>query len=194
MAGTLILNAANTYTGSTTVNGVFTNTANPLNLTLQGGGSLAATSGITVNSGQLTLDDNISTNLGNRLGANSTVPVSLNGGVLQFNANNTAGTASVESTGVLSLAGGFDQIRVANAATTSTNTLTIANLTRSNNATVAFFGTVLGGGTSAVDNVKVTSALPLVGGIWRSSAPPRSRSCRGPSGNPAPRLGASLHQ
>jgi len=171
--GTVVLTAANTVTGSTTINGVFTSAANPENLLLQGSGSLATTSGIVVNSGQLTLDDS-GTNLGSRLGATaSAVPVTLNGSVLQFTANTGSNVNTTENVGTLALGGGFNQIRGVNVGTgtTSVDTFNIKSLARQNNATLAFFGTTLGNAATLADGFKFGTAPTLSGGGGAAASP-----------------------
>ena len=88
----------------------------------------------------------------------------MNGGVLMFNANNTASTNSTENVGTITLNSGANQIRIFNASSgTAVISLNINSLVRNNNSTVSFVGTTLGGSPTAADDIKFNTAPTLSG-------------------------------
>lgn len=103
--GTLALAAANTYSGTTTVN------SDGGTLVLSGNGTLLNTSAVTINqAGRLKLANAAGSNL-ERL--NDLTPINLSGGTLEFQA--AAGETSTETLGTLTLAGNQSQSIVSDA-------------------------------------------------------------------------------
>src|SRR5262249_50909567 len=122
-AGTLVLAAANTFQGSTTVSAG--------TLTLGNVGSLASTA-VTVNvsntsGANLTLDNANGFaavgpfNVIDRLP--DSTPLTLYGGTLNYLGNNTAGAASTETFGVLNLTGGHASINTTNGNATNASVI-----------------------------------------------------------------------
>ena len=155
-AGTQTFTTAQTYTGATTIaSGA---------VRLSGAGSLLSTSSISVQLGDLILDNTTTNNL-NRLG-NST-PISLGSGSgtgsLQFLGNSSA--ASSETTGVLSANTGSGIVSITPGAG-QTASLTFGGLTQAAGGTMDFratSGTLGGGGLNP--SVFITGqAAGLVGG------------------------------
>jgi fibronectin-binding autotransporter adhesin len=152
--GALTLQAANTFTGSLTVqgepilvqgaNGLATGAFNTLGgqavLTLNSNGSiLNATGPLQLTNGQLTIDDS-ATNLTNRIADGQVIR--LNQGTIQFTIN-TAGGSS-ETVGQLDSSSGFNFLRMNSASATQGTTLTMASLLRENRSTLLFQGLNLG--------------------------------------------------
>jgi fibronectin-binding autotransporter adhesin len=154
----VILTAANSYTGATTVNSG--------TLTLSGaGGSILSSSGLTVRGGTFLLDNTPTANVGNRIA--DAMPVTMHGAT--FNFAHTAGAANyAETAGALTLNPGAATIAASQAASGQTSALTFASLTRNAGGSVNFSGTGLGADTR---NRILFTASPLVDGIigpWAS--------------------------
>jgi autotransporter-associated beta strand protein len=152
--GSLGLTAANTYAGATTVSGA--------EVRLSGAGTLASTSGVTLNQGGSLILDNATTNNTDRIGS---VAVAMNGGRLDLIGRDANTTASSETLGQLQLQGGENQINVARSGNAGTTTnLTFSSLTRTTGSTLEF--TRSGSGNFGTDaNVKFTTAPTLEQGI-----------------------------
>jgi len=147
-AGSLAMTGINTYTGPTVVSGA--------TLTLRDGGTILNSASVGVSGGGRLVLDNLSTNVGDRIG---NVSVTLNDGNLSM-VGNAAGTA--ETVGDISLTGGASTIQsTTHGALTS---LTGASLTRSTGATVEFVGTGADLG-SATNEVRFTTPPAMTGGI-----------------------------
>ena len=123
-SGTLTLMSPLTYTGSTTVGGG--------TLQLFHAASLASTS-ITLNFAQLTVDNSGNANNNNRLPDNATV--TLNGGTLTYQGQ--PGSSSTETFGTLALGSGHDVVNV-NIGSNGFAQMTAGNVTRAPGATVYF--------------------------------------------------------
>ena len=142
-SGRIDLQTINTYSGSTIVNAG--------TLALSGNGTTLTTA-FAINPGaSLTLDNTGATNISGR----ATVPITLNGGTLNFLGNPNA--ASSDTVGAVTLAAGSSTINSV-IGTGQTATLTLAGLSHTTGATVAFTGT----GTTNLTNV---ASVPLTGGI-----------------------------
>src|SRR5262249_30090118 len=142
-AGTLVLQAYNTYTGQTVVNNG--------QITLNSSGSIATSSSVTVNQGGTMLLDNsiAGVNITNRLGV---VPVNLNGGTLSLlGSASPIGMASVATIGTITLQGGSNFIAVQGGTLAGDSaTIQAAGLSRLPGSTVVFSpttNTALGQGT-----------------------------------------------
>ncbi|NBV49395.1 MAG: hypothetical protein EBR95_10265, partial [Verrucomicrobia bacterium] len=118
------LNAATAlaYTGPTLISGG--------QLILQDNGSILGTSAITVDRGQLTINNNSTFDLADRV--NNAAPISLRAATLSFTGQ--SGAFSAETVGAVTLADGHNSFFVddggGNAFSLSTATLTIASLSR----------------------------------------------------------------
>jgi len=150
--GTLTLSGANTYNGSTSIDSG--------TLTLSGAaGAITASSGVTLNGGNLTMTNAVGESAVNRVV--DAAGITSNGGTITWtnpSADNTANWA--ETLGVLSLTSGQTNIISTNAVTsgrTQVLTLGSGSLTHaaSNTSTIAFGGTSLGASTN-VNNINVT--------------------------------------
>jgi len=132
------LQGSNTYSGATTVN--------KGTLVLSGpNGSIASSSGVTINSGAtLRLSNTVSGNVTNRL--RDAAAVTLNGGVLDF-AHTADAVDYSETLGAVTVASGTNTLSVSQAASGQTSTVTLSSLTRSAGATFDFSGTGLGADT-----------------------------------------------
>ncbi|NBV87547.1 MAG: hypothetical protein EBS01_15050, partial [Verrucomicrobia bacterium] len=97
-SGSLFLNADNTYTGSTVLQGGVT--------TLRDFGKLSGTTGLVLNYGELRLDNSGYAGLSGRV--NTAAAVQMNGGILSIYGR--AQTASSETLGDVNLMGGFSTI------------------------------------------------------------------------------------
>jgi len=124
---TLTLSGTNTYSGATTVSTGGT-------LTLNQSGSLA-NSAVTVASGATLALDNSATALSSRV--SSTLPMTLQGGTLQFTGN--SGTVATQQAGNLGFSGASSVSNTQPGSATST--LSFTGLTRSNNGAINFTGT-----------------------------------------------------
>ncbi len=157
----LVLQAANTYTGSTTVT-VGT-------LTYNGSGSAISSTGFTVNPGAtLTLDDQsvANANVLNRLGSAASSNLTLNGGFLNLQGVNLPNVLTNETIGTVTLSTGFSTITTQSGPGTATSSLgtvslTVGNLVRNTGTSVDFAagGSTFGNnptlGTTASDANKI---------------------------------------
>jgi autotransporter-associated beta strand protein len=144
------LSGANTYTGTTLVEGG--------TLNLAGSGTMASTSYVVDQGATLQLD-NSGTNLANRLP--DSAAITLNGGTFSFIGTNTAGAASSETVGTVTLGQGQNVIKSkAGTGTGATATLTAAGLVRHAGATLNASGTGLG---NASNRILFTTAPATVG-------------------------------
>jgi autotransporter-associated beta strand protein len=157
--GALTLTAVNTFQGSTTVNGSYTNFAIPLTLTLNGNGTLANTSGIALNNALLAIDS--STAQPNRV--NDAADLTLNSGLITYKGSTTVN--STEKVGALAGNSGFNQVVMTQVFATGTTSLTADALVRNNHSQFAFAGTTLGGAATNADHLKFATAPALSGGI-----------------------------
>jgi fibronectin-binding autotransporter adhesin len=163
-AGTLVLNAANTYSGLTQVqNGT---------LSLAGAnGSAASSAALAVFHGATLRLDNTAANNANRIGQSLANVLLLSGGTLDFLGN--AGAASSENVGPLALGIGASTVNAVSGAGQSA-TLNIASLSRAAGMTINFTGAGLGGGgnnpsvyVSGLTNASgIVGAYATVGGDW----------------------------
>ncbi len=148
----LTLTGANTYTGATIARG------NNVITTLSGAGSIAASNSYDL-MGTFNLT-NTGTNVTDRL--SDTAAITLRG--INFISTGNATANSSETIGAVTAAGSFNTFLVT-PGTTASNSLTMASLTRQNNATFDFRGTGLGGTPgNTVSNIYVTAPPALVGG------------------------------
>lgn len=163
--GTVVISAAQDYTGATTVSGAASATASQnTTLTLSGAGTATGSSGFTLNGGRLFLDSS-STNNSNRIG-NVAVTLS-NGGELHLSGN-SAGTT--EAIGNLNIGAGNSTVTVQ--ASTVASTLSGTGFSRTNNGTALFRGTSLGQQTGAVGRLTLsdTSGLSFSAGSTLNNA------------------------
>ena len=126
------------YTGSTTVAGG--------TLYLRDNGAITATSGVSINQGNLQLENGPGSIVGSSNRLSDTAPITMNGGVLTLTGR--ADTTIAETIGAVTFASGNSTISVGSSVTTAT-TLSLPSITRSTGATANFatnFGTL--GGTS----------------------------------------------
>src|SRR5262249_22704914 len=143
--------AANTYTGSTTVEGGGA-------LVLSGSGTLASTS-YFINAGGTLKLDNSTTNNTNRLP--DTATLTLNGGTFNVAGNNAASAASAETVGSVVVARGHSTFNsTKGTGTGATSTFTAGSLERDPGATVEFSGSNLG---SASNRILFDAAPSTVG-------------------------------
>ena len=144
--GTLVLSAANAFTGTTTIAGG--------TLILGGAnGALGASTGVTLsNRATLTLD-NSSSNNSNRVNDGATITAT--GGIFNFN-QNAAATDPSESLGNVALNAGALDINTGQAASGHTSTLTVAQMSRAAGGTILLSGTGLG--TDGRNAVAITAA------------------------------------
>ena len=149
------LAGSNTYNGATTVN-------NGLLVLTETDGSIASSSGITLNAGgTLRVSNTPTANHPNRL--RDAAPITLNGGTFDF--SNTGGAASYSETlGATALNNAGNTISVSQAASGQTSTITLTSLTRSANGAVAFNGT--GIGQSDRNRIFITGQPEGVIGFW----------------------------
>lgn len=134
-AAEIRLNAANTFTGATTIDqGVLTLTT--------AAGAMPATSAITINTGgTLRLDNTSAANNTNRVV--DSAPIASHGGTVVF--SNNAGAASYsESLGSLTLGKGRTALTTSQAAVGQTSALTFASVIRSAGSTIQVNGTSVG--------------------------------------------------
>ncbi|MBK9520028.1 MAG: autotransporter-associated beta strand repeat-containing protein [Rhodocyclaceae bacterium] len=156
-AGTLILTAANTYTGTTSAGGG--------TLIFRGvDGSAISSSAFSVAAGSTLTLDNGAANNSNRLG--DTASLTLNGG--QFVVLGNAATDTTETLGALNLNSGFSTVTLTPNAAKNTQ-VTFASLAQSAGATGLFRGTNLGANavaspTANSSNIVFTAAPSLTGG------------------------------
>jgi fibronectin-binding autotransporter adhesin len=194
-AGTLVLTAAATYAGATTIsplppsgssfglplinaNGTYPTGGGGGQITLNANGAFAGgNAGVTIvgaganstgatTAGTLLLD-NTATNVSNRLGGSS-VPLDLQGGTFQVIGNHT--TSSTESFGALTVDAGASTINLSIAGTSPTTNLqvTAASLTRSNYGVLNLLGTTVGtaaAGTNDVSSLLLTSATTVTSAL-----------------------------
>jgi autotransporter-associated beta strand protein len=141
-AGALTLTATEAYTGSTTVNGTGILTVNGAS------GSIASSSGYTINGGTLTLDYTAGATV-DRLNNSGAVTLS-NGGTLIITPFVTSGTSTSETIGTFGIATGTSTTTIG-ATAGNTTTLAASAFSRSNNATALIRGASLN--QSAATNV-----------------------------------------
>ncbi len=134
-ASTWTLGGSNTYSGATTVNNGTLVLSGPV-------GSIASSSGLTLNSGgTLRLSSTAADNHPNRLRDAATV--TLNGGTLEFDHPGGAADYS-ETLGAVTLGVGSSTLSVSQADGGRTSALTLASLARGANAELNFSGAGLG--------------------------------------------------
>jgi fibronectin-binding autotransporter adhesin len=151
-AVSLTLTGINTYTGATI------NAQNVSSMILSGTGSIAQSSSYDL-MGSLALT-NTGTNVTDRL--SDTAAMTLRG--LNFVDTGNAAATSSETIGAVTLASSLNTFLVTPGAGAG-NSVTMASLTRTNNSTVGFRGTGLGGTPgSGVANINSTAAPALIGG------------------------------
>jgi fibronectin-binding autotransporter adhesin len=158
--GTLRVDAAQNYTGTTTLNSA---------LTLQGpAATINGSSALTVNNTTLTFDNTGGdSNATNRF--NDSATLTLNRGTLAT-LNNGIGSpvAVTETFGGLTFGGGANIVSMANAPGTGTKTIQFGTLTRQNNAVALFRGDGFGpnaGSLASRNIIKITGTAPaLIGG------------------------------
>jgi autotransporter-associated beta strand protein len=168
--GNLTLSAANTFSGSLTMQGepVLVQTATGATsgafltgggnsvLTLNGNGSILNSTGtLQFTNAQLTID-NSSTNLADRI--SNSQNISLNQSIIQFTVNGGA-VPTTETVGTVTLSSGFDQFRMSAVVSAQNTQFTMASLVRSNRSTLAVFDVNAGTqATTGVDRFTVTDA------------------------------------
>ncbi|NBV35613.1 MAG: hypothetical protein EBR81_17935, partial [Proteobacteria bacterium] len=149
----LFLNANNTFTGATRLLGGLTD--------LRDFGRLSGTTAVTLNYGELRLDNTGYSDLSGRI--NASAPISLSGGTLSVYGR--AQTASVESLGALTLAQGLSSITLTPGGTGINSVdVTLASLTQSLGATVNFTNSNMGL-IGSNPRLALTSALLLTNNI-----------------------------
>ena len=137
--GGMTLAAANTFQGSTAVNGSYTNAAVPLTLTLNANGTLAGTSGVTLNNALLAIDS--STVQANRV--NDAAGITLNNGLVTYKGSTTV--SSTETVGAITGNSGFNQVLMTQVFPTGNTGINADSLVRNNNSQFAFVASTLGG-------------------------------------------------
>ncbi len=153
--GTWYLSGANTYSGSTIVNGG--------KLVIRGSsGAAASTSDYMITNGAtLQIDNTSSANNGNRLRDAATV--TLNGGTLNFSNDGSSADYS-ETAGTLSVNAGANTVAASQAPAGKKSTLRFASITRAPGATVDFSGT--GIGDSDQNRIFITGQADGLLGSW----------------------------
>lgn len=160
--GTFTLTRASSYSLATTINGGTIN--------LAGAGGSLATSGITLNGGNLTMTNLVAESAVNRV--NNAATITSNGGTITW--TNTAGATNyAETLGVLALTSSHTNVITTNAnGVGQTEILTLGGLTRAgatNTSTVAFGGTSLGAAAS-INQINITgqaaTAANQIMGPW----------------------------
>jgi autotransporter-associated beta strand protein len=141
---TFNLYSNHTFTNTTMVNGG--------NLLLRDQGAFAATSGVTLQYGNLYFDNEAGAqDHGNRL--NDAAAIAMRGGLLELRGRPQS--ASTESVGAVSLLDGYNQLNVVNGGTNVASTqLNLASLTRSANGGTVNFGS--GATGQAGSNARLT--------------------------------------
>ena len=108
-------------------------------LTLSGGGAIAQGNSIVVNPNATLTLDNSGINSGNRIG--DAIPITLNGGTLNFIGNNASFSISSETIGSVTLGAGDSTISLTSGTgTNATSTLNIGNIIRTPGAILSFVG------------------------------------------------------
>ena len=161
-SSTVSLTGANTYTGATTVNAGILN--------LSGNGSIATSTGLTLNGGGLTLTNTTTAEGGiDRVGA---VGITSNGGTITYN-NTSAANTYAEVLGAVTLTTGQLNVVSTNAATaggTETLTLGAGSLTHAaaNTSAITFSGASLGAGitNSIIVTSQATTDTGTIIGPW----------------------------
>ena len=151
--GAWTLSAANTYSGTTTVNGG--------TLTLSSSSGSILNSAVTVAGGTMTITNAASANSGNRL--SDSAALTMNGGTFNFNNDASANDFS-ESAGTLTLIGGANTLGIQQAAAGQASTLTFAGLSRTAGA-IDFSGAGLSNAVNPRSKITFTSPPPLTDGI-----------------------------
>ena len=149
--GTLTLNGANGYTGTTSVK--------KGTLVLDGTDGAIADPLAIYSGGTLTLNNTASYKT-NRLGDGKAF--ASNGGIFNYNVNTSSGSF-VESIGTLTLNAGALTTNTTQATSGQTSTLALASITRNAGGTALFSGTGLG--TNAQNNITFTTPPTLASGI-----------------------------
>jgi autotransporter-associated beta strand protein len=157
-AGTLTLTGANTYTGSTNVQGA--------GLILKDSGTLASLV-VNVGGATLTLDNTGLSDNASRISSNALI--NLNSATLAYNgANYLTSTETLGATGAgVTSAQGLNTLVVTPpaAATNNRTVLTVGTLTRSTGSSVVFAGTGLGSAVPGNAQIILTNTQSLTGGI-----------------------------
>jgi autotransporter-associated beta strand protein len=156
-AGTQTFTANLTYNGTTTINGG--------RITLSGDGRLTATSGISVNRGELFLDNSV-TNNNDRLG--DSIPIYLGLGTTEGSLVllGNSGVSTTETVGVVTANAGPGSI-VVTPGSGQTATLTLSGLAQTVGGTLDFkagSGTLGGGGATDPKVLVTGQAAGLIGG------------------------------
>ncbi|MFZ2278582.1 MAG: autotransporter-associated beta strand repeat-containing protein, partial [Prosthecobacter sp.] len=166
--GTLTLETAQTYTGTTSLLGGTT--------TLENEGSLLATSAIEINGATLVATSNSSLQMQNNDRIGDGISITLRGGNIQINGR--VNTMATERLGDIILAQGANSIQAATGGTGTAGAftamdLTIASLTRSAGSTVNFLGSTALGSVGNFPRIVFTSAPTTYGdgvlGAWAIS-------------------------
>ena len=169
ITGTYIMNAVgtnqrtdmfSTITGAVILNNGTFNLNDPASNPGTGDGRIAGTAGIFLNNGSLQVVNSNKT-LSDRIGDND--PITFSAGTLQFNGPVTnGGTIGVnEVLGAVTLSGGFSGFGSVSPAADRLTRVTIASLTRTNNAVQLVRGTALGQNGTYASPTGISSFLKI---------------------------------